>query len=52
VLASVALDLTHRGRPDRRLLYRPDGQLARIEVDPDGDGTFTPHHSAGPSPAK
>ena len=40
-LSSVAFDTRHRGTPDRRLLYRPDG-TAVAEVDPDGDGTFTP----------
>lgn len=40
-LSSVAFDTRHRGTPDRRLRYRPDG-TAVAEVDPDGDGTFTP----------
>ncbi len=30
------------GRPDRRLVYTPDGALEAIEVDPDGDGRFVP----------
>lgn len=30
------------GRPDRRLLYGPDGVLLAIEEDPDGDGQFAP----------
>jgi len=38
-LASVAFGTTHRGGPDRRLLYGADGS-ARLEVDPDGDGQF------------
>lgn len=38
-LTSVAFDTTHRGAPDRRLLYGADGS-ARLEVDPDGDGQF------------
>jgi hypothetical protein len=38
-LASVAFDSTHRGAPDRRLVYAADGSV-RIEVDPDGDGLF------------
>ena len=38
-LASVAFDTTHRGTPDRRLVYGPNGS-ARIEVDPKGDGHF------------
>ena len=40
-LASVAFDTTHRGTPDRRLVYGADGTRA-IEVDPKGDGTFVP----------
>ena len=43
-LASVAFDSTHRGSPDRRLVYAADGSV-RVEVDPDGDGQFT---GAGP----
>lgn len=39
-LSVMALDTTGRGRPDRRLLYRTDGTLDRIEVDPNGTGTF------------
>lgn len=40
LLTSVDLDLHHRGRPERRLVYRPDGTLDHLEVDPDGDGQF------------
>jgi hypothetical protein len=40
-LARMDLDLSGRGRPDRRLVYGPGGTVARIEVDPDGDGVFT-----------
>lgn len=39
VLASVSL-ATARTVPDRRFVYRPDGGLDRLEVDPDGDGRF------------
>jgi len=38
-LSSVAFDTTHRGTPDRRLIYGADGS-ARLEVDPQGTGTF------------
>ena len=38
-LVSVAFDSSHRGRPDRRLVYGADGS-ARLEVDPKGDGHF------------
>lgn len=31
-----------RGRPDRRLVYGPDGSLTGFALDPDGDGQFTP----------
>ena len=38
-LASIAFDTTHRGTPDRRLIYGPNG-TARLEVDPKGTGQF------------
>lgn len=38
-LSSIAFDTTHRGTPDRRLIYGPDGE-ARLEVDPKGTGQF------------
>jgi hypothetical protein len=38
-LTSVAFDTRHRGVPDRRLVYAPDGN-ARVEVDVKGDGHF------------
>jgi hypothetical protein len=41
-LATMAIDTTSRGKPDRRFVYGPDGNLARIETDPNGTGTFTP----------
>lgn len=34
-----------RGRPDRRLVYGPDGSATGIEIDPDGDGTFAPEQT-------
>ena len=40
-LASVAFDTTHRGTPDRRLVYTADGDM-RVEVDVAGDGHFVP----------
>jgi hypothetical protein len=34
-------DTFTRGTPTRRLVYRPDGSgVLRVEVDPEGDGTF------------
>ena len=35
-LASLAIDTQHRGSPDRRLIYRADGTLDRIEDEPTG----------------
>jgi hypothetical protein len=40
-LVSVAFDTAHRGTPDRRLVYAADG-TSRMEVDPRGDGQFSP----------
>jgi hypothetical protein len=40
-IATASFDDSFRGTPSRRLVYRPDGTgVLRIEVDPDGDGTF------------
>ena len=39
-LASIAFDTTHRGTPDRRLIYGADGS-ARLEVDPNGTGSLS-----------
>jgi hypothetical protein len=41
-LATMSLDTSGRGRADRRLVYRPDGSLERIEADPTGSGQFQP----------
>jgi hypothetical protein len=41
-LVLLALDTQGRGTPDRRLIYRPDGSLDRIEADPSGSGRFEP----------
>jgi hypothetical protein len=38
-LVSIAFDSTHRGTPDRRLIYGANG-VARLEVDPKGTGQF------------
>jgi hypothetical protein len=40
VLTRVEFDLAGKGHPDRRLVYGADGNVVRIEVDPDGDGKF------------
>jgi YD repeat-containing protein len=47
-LSMMAIDTLHRGTADRRLVYRPDGTLDRIEIDPSGTGIFRPL----PQPAK
>lgn len=41
VLRQLLLDDAHVGHPTRRLTYDADGTV-RLEVDPDGDGTFSP----------
>ena len=43
-LASVAFDSRKRGTPDRRIVYSPDGGTT-FELDPDGDGRFSPSTS-------
>lgn len=47
-LTTVAFDLTHSGRPERRLVYGADGS-ARLEVDRAGNGHFAAvdPHSVG-----
>lgn len=42
VLTRVEFDLEGHGYPDRRLVYGPDGNVVRVEVDPRGTGTFEP----------
>lgn len=39
-LTVLALDTKGLGRPNRRLVYTPDGSLDRIEEDADGSGQF------------
>ncbi len=41
-LTRMDLDLTGHGKPDRRLVYRADGTLDHMEVDPAGTGHFVP----------
>jgi hypothetical protein len=43
-LLTVALDTSGSGKPNRRIVYAPDGGEPRMEVDAKGDGTFTPLH--------
>ena len=40
VLARIDLDLKGSGFPTRRLVYRRDGSIDRVEVDPDGSGAW------------
>ena len=40
VMARIDLDLTGAGFPDRRLIYRRDGNVERVEVDPEGRGQW------------
>ena len=41
-ITSTAFDESGRGKPTRRFVYGAKGAIARVEVDPDGDGLFTP----------
>ena len=41
-ITSVAFDDAGRGRPGRRFVFSPNGSVARVETDPEGDGSFTP----------
>jgi hypothetical protein len=50
-LSSIAYDTQHRGVPDRRLIYGPNG-TARVEVDVRGDGHFVPANESRPGRSK
>jgi hypothetical protein len=39
-ITSSAFDDTGRGTPQRRFVYGSKGAIERVELDPDGDGTF------------
>ena len=41
-ITSTAIDEIGRGKPTRRFVYGARGAIARVEVDPDGDGIFVP----------
>jgi hypothetical protein len=45
-IASAAFDDLGRGTPQRRFFYGEHGRVARVEVDPDGDGRFEPQGGA------
>jgi hypothetical protein len=34
------MDFTASGFPTRRLVYRRDGSIERVEIDPDGTGAW------------
>ena len=40
VLVRIDMDLKGSGFPTRRLVYRRDGSIDRVEVDPDGSGVW------------
>jgi hypothetical protein len=48
VLTHVEFDLSGCGHAERRLVYGADGNVVRIEVDPDGDGKFEPAPPVNP----
>ena len=39
-IVAAAFDDAFRGSPTRRFVYRPDGGVLHVELDPDGDGIF------------
>jgi hypothetical protein len=40
VLARIEMAFTRAGFPTRRLVYRRDGSIERVEIDPDGTGNW------------
>lgn len=51
-LAELALDTEHRGVPDRRLIYRADGSVERVDIDVNGDGVFEPAKASPGKPVR
>jgi hypothetical protein len=49
LVATVDLDLRHRGRPERRLVYRPDGTLERVDTNLKDVPASTSSHPAVPA---
>ena len=41
-LVRLELDLTGAGVPDRRMVYRQNGSVDKVEVDPEGRGNWRP----------
>jgi hypothetical protein len=39
-VTATAFDDSGSGRPERRFVYGANGAIARVELDPDGDGVF------------
>lgn len=50
VLVRMDLDLSGRGTPDRRFVYRADGSFDHVEIDQAGDGHFVPAPSGASVP--
>ena len=40
ILIRLEVDMSGTGHADRRLVYRKDGSIERIEVDPSGSGVW------------
>ena len=51
-ITSSSFDDTGSGRPERRFVYGPGGSVARVEVDPDGDGIFVSQSRPGKEPVR
>jgi hypothetical protein len=47
-VVTAAFDDHFRGTPNRRLQYDWDGSILRVEVDPEGDGTFSERRADQP----
>lgn len=41
-VTTTSFDDSGSGRPERRFVYGSNGAIARVEIDPDGDGRFVP----------
>jgi len=46
-ITSTAFDEDGRGKPTRRLIFGSGGSIVRVEIDPDGDGIFSPLQTSG-----
>lgn len=50
VLSRLEMDLKKAGFPNQRMLFRKDGDIQRVEVDPTGSGVW--HEAPAPPPVK